>query len=66
MNSKSPFLVVIHKAIVLMAVAVEPTEGAVVLQIECNISLATKIIEHQCKANIIFKISIKVGKFKAI
>jgi hypothetical protein len=65
LNLKSPFLEVTHRAIVSVAVVVVLTEG-VVLQIACNIKLATKITELQCKLNLIIKTSTKVVKFRTI
>jgi hypothetical protein len=65
LNSKSLFLVVTHKVIVLMAVVVVLTEG-VVLQIACNIKLATKITELQCRLNLIIKTLTKVANYKTI
>jgi hypothetical protein len=65
LNSRSLFLVVTHKVIVLMAVVVVLTEG-VVLQIACNIKLATKITELQCRLNLIIKTLTKVANYKTI
>lgn len=65
LNSKSLFLVVTHRVIVSVVVVVVLTEG-VVLQIACNIKLATKITELQCKPNLTIKTLTKVVKFRTI